>query len=1337
MYSFFTSRFCILLVLTLCFSVIQENVSAQSITVSGLTGSCSGANGTYNGPLFSLPLWGKTTGLNQYYIDKSGSNWQIRLDGGAVYAISPITNPNVPPCGPWTSVGGCGGTAVLNGGCQAASASCSINLTSGPLSQTLCTGVPITPLVFSTTIATNVSTGNMPPGVSAIFTGNATAGTITVSGTPTSIPTGYNPSLFVTAIGGTCTGINTVNFTVNLLQSPSITGPTVVNVGSSVSLTGSGTPSGTPWTINNANATINGSGLVSGVNAGNSIVTYTASNNCTATQNLTIATGPTASVLSSGTGPDNFCSSTSGSANLAINITGGTSPFTVVVTDGTTNYTTTGYMSGADISVSPAVTSTYSIVSITDANSFAGSGNSGSATVTVNPTPMAPIANPAVVCPGDDVTLLATGSTTGYNWYTDSLSTTVISNSDSLALTNVIADTTFYVETYGLVNETVGPVDNTIGTGANFSALTAQQLIFTTNSDIIIDSVTVYPQGPGSISIEAKTSANAVVASTTVNVTASGGNPETVYLGFSIPAGVNYTLGCSANGTTGGLYRNNTSAIYPYTSGSGAVSITGNTFSTGYYYFFYDWKVSVPGCPSARTAVPVTVNNPTITSLTATDTVVCAGGAVTLSVNPGLAGVSVPFCTPTYSNGTGFGDYIDSVGGFGGLLQNQTGASAAPYYQLSPTPIAVTTATPYSVTVRNGTFGSQEQSIWIDYNQDSIFQANEQVGQVNNIAANVLTTFNVNIPSSAYNGITLMRIMDDYNGPIPLMDPCRAASYGETEDYVLNISGGTNTPAPFDSIAWTPSTYLDTTTQATVNALNMLNTTTYSVTGFDAAGCSVSDSITITVNPAPVGNIFTDPIVISSLPYVDSNTNLSANCWSDQGTHTGNRAGNDVFYQFVMPGCSDSIEATLCNTVNSWDTWMHLLDSAGATITQNDDDCGLRSTINWGGLVKGATYYIVVDGIGATNQDSFIVNIDAYEPVVASSLAQTSFTQSMMQGDGSSINYYDNNCELIANINDGAGGNVLGTTFAGVAVGGAQTHNGQPFAGRWYQITPTSNGPADVTLYFTQADFDDLNAATVAPYLQLPTTGSNTDPNIPNIRITKNDDAGLTNNPIVLTPTSVNWNGSYWEVTVATPSFSQFRAHAVNPNNTALPVRYTNFTVRKERTVDVVEWTTANEQNNKLFNVQRSANGNDFTTLGTVETKAQNGNSAGELSYSFVDQKPMTGHNYYRLEQVDIDNKTNFSEVIDIVWGTSGSIVSIYPNPATHVLNIDLTSSQAAQTEVKLVDMSGRVVNSLSMKTTKGLNHMTLNLGEVATGVYGVQIFENNKLTNVAKIRKN
>jgi hypothetical protein len=76
-----------------------------------------------------------------------------------------------------------------------------------------------------------------------------------------------------------------------------------------------------------------------------------------------------------------------GTATIAVSAIGGTSPYTVVYSNGTSNTTVNSYTSGANISVSPTTSTTYTLVSVTDANGCVGSGNSGSAVVTVNAGP--------------------------------------------------------------------------------------------------------------------------------------------------------------------------------------------------------------------------------------------------------------------------------------------------------------------------------------------------------------------------------------------------------------------------------------------------------------------------------------------------------------------------------------------------------------------------------------------------------------------------------------------------------------------------------------------------------------------------------------------------------------------------------------------------------------------------------------------------------------------------------------------------------------------------------------------------------------------------------------
>jgi len=354
------------------------------------------------------------------------------------------------------------------------------------------------------------------------------------------------------------------------------------------------------------------------------------------------------------------------------------------------------------------------------------------------------------------------------------------------------------------------------------------------------------------------------------------------------------------------------------------------------------------------------------------------------------------------------------------------------------------------------------------------------------------------------------------------------------------------------------------------------------------------------------------------------------------------------------------------------------------------------------------------------------------------SMAGTSCDTLTQPNDGSSNSYYDASCNIIAGVTEPAGGASLGNVSVCANVDpSVQSYNGQPYVRRWFDINPDTNGPADVTLYFTDEDFSTYNAGSGAFDTIATNAGGAT---TTQICITQVSGGPLgTGTPTVHGPLTATWDSvnMRWDVTFPVTGFSEFYCHPCNALNSALSADYKSYTVTKQATSDLVEWTTVSEENSKLFNVQRSANGQNFETIGTVNSQAINGNSNEELNYSFVDENPQVGHNYYMLEQVDFDNNTSYTKAIDIIWGANGSTVSIYPNPAKSILNIDLSAAKASQTEIKLVDMSGRVVKSVLTQSEKGLNHVTIDLSDISVGIYGVQVFENNKLTHVSKVRKN
>lgn len=144
-----------------------------------------------------------------------------------------------------------------------------------------------------------------------------------------------------------------------------------------------------------------------------------------------------------------------------------------------------------------------------------------------------------------------------------------------------------------------------------------------------------------------------------------------------------------------------------------------------------------------------------------------------------------------------------------------------------------------------------------------------------------------------------------------------------------------------------------------------------------------------------------------------------------------------------------------------------------------------------------------------------------------------------------------------------------------------------------------------------------------------------------------------------------------------------------------LPVTLLNFTAFKQGGKTLLHWQTATEQNNNGFEIQRSINGRNFSSIGFVNGA---GNSSAITHYSFTDITPYKGINYYRLKQIDMDGNSKLSEVRRLNFDEAISI-SVYPNPVASVLNIQLSDKA---TRVSITDMQGRMIwqqaagNSLS-----------------------------------------
>jgi hypothetical protein len=177
-----------------------------------------------------------------------------------------------------------------------------------------------------------------------------------------------------------------------------------------------------------------------------------------------------------------------------------------------------------------------------------------------------------------------------------------------------------------------------------------------------------------------------------------------------------------------------------------------------------------------------------------------------------------------------------------------------------------------------------------------------------------------------------------------------------------------------------------------------------------------------------------------------------------------------------------------------------------------------------------------------------------------------------------------------------------------------------------------------------------------------------------------------------------------------------------------LPVSWVSFSGEMRGSKNILKWTTANEQNSKGFEIQRSADGGKFTTIGFVSSQANNGNSTKDLSYSYEDGAPIQGNNYYRLSQVDKDGKSSLSKTL-LLKATEvlkAVIANLYPNPVRSVVNISVNSPSDNKITFMISDMKGMLQLKQTLQANAGTNIFTINAQRLSAGTFIVKAVGND-----------
>jgi hypothetical protein len=284
---------------------------------------------------------------------------------------------------------------------------------------------------------------------------------------------------------------------------------------------------------------------------------------------------------------------------------------------------------------------------------------------------------------------------------------------------------------------------------------------------------------------------------------------------------------------------------------------------------------------------------------------------------------------------------------------------------------------------------------------------------------------------------------------------------------------------------------------------------------------------------------------------------------------------------------------------------------------------------------------------------------------------------------------------------------------------GAPGTNGLPLTEGANTYTNTSeNG------YWTVSTGDGLTGGTYTVAMTL--TGGSDAPDYSTVTIGKR---ATSLDPWALVGTAVAPTGSASNFTVSRTGVTGFSDFVLLLTSTPLPVKLSSFTGRNAGAVNILNWKTATDKDASRFDVMRSNDGNKFETLGSVNSN----NIITGSSYEFTDTNPFVGRNFYRLNMVDANGKSTYSDVVVLsVKSSAGLSLTASPNPVSQTLNVVINGKIDGKAMIQVVDITGKIVQKIPVSS----NDTAIDMSALSHGTYIIK-YNDNSNSSVIKVTKN
>jgi len=168
-----------------------------------------------------------------------------------------------------------------------------------------------------------------------------------------------------------------------------------------------------------------------------------------------------------------------------------------------------------------------------------------------------------------------------------------------------------------------------------------------------------------------------------------------------------------------------------------------------------------------------------------------------------------------------------------------------------------------------------------------------------------------------------------------------------------------------------------------------------------------------------------------------------------------------------------------------------------------------------------------------------------------------------------------------------------------------------------------------------------------------------------------------------------------------------------------LPINFAKIKAYHKNTGVEVDWTTENEMNITMFEIEKSINGVQFSSAGRIKS---NGTPA---TYRWFDANPSKGNNYYRIKAISGDGTVTYSMVQFIRFENDRAII-LFPNPIKRGGVLHLNLQNMAPGTIEIINTAGQLVYSNSSKQT-GIVSIPIS-SSLPAGEYVIRLIGGNSL---------